>query len=482
MDLLTGLEPDRVFYFFEAISDIPRGSGNTGAVRQYLIQFAEERGLDVMPDEAGNVLIRKNGSAGYENSPAVILQAHMDMVCVKTSDSDHDFNVDPLDLFLEEDMLYADRTSLGADDGIGVAMILAVLDDESLAHPPIEALFTNDEEIGLLGAAAFDTSVLKGRRMINLDSEKEGELTCGCAGGECLYCVLPVEKIRMKGLPVLITISGLKGGHSGTEISLWRANANKLAGRLLNEIDNAAAFSLESVAGGEKDNAIPTEARIRIVIDEDDFQAVSKAIDGFERAIRREYRGIEDDIRVRAEKGNTHKIDVLDMDSQDKVISLLLCLPDGVLQMSGAVPGMVQTSCNLGVIRTGDSEFACTINSRSSVSSGMAATALMIRSLAEKAGAAVRSGGAYPGWDFRDHSPLRDTMVEVYKEMYGEEPRVCTIHAGLECGLFVSSVRGLDVVSMGCDVMNIHTVSERLSISSTARTWDYLKEILAKLK
>ena len=482
MDLLTGLEPDRVFYFFEAVSDIPRGSGQTEGVRDFLVRFAEERGLEAVTDDAGNVLIRKAASEGYEASPAVILQAHMDMVCVKTPESDHDFTKDALDLFVEGDMLYANGTTLGADDGIGMAMILAVLDDDSLAHPPIEALFTNDEEIGLLGAAGFDASVFKGRRMINLDSETEGELTCGCAGGETIFCVLPVEKIRMKGLPVVITISGLKGGHSGAEIHCWRANANKLAARLLNEIQSAAAYSLESISGGEKDNAIPTEARIRLVIDEEDYQPIVKAVESFEKSVRREFRGIDDGIRVKLERGTVHKVDVLSMDSQDKVFGLLLCLPNGIFNMSGTTPGMVQTSCNLGVVRTGETEFVCTIGARSSVLSGRSALELQIRALAEMFGAAVRTESAYPAWEFRENSALRDTMSSVYEEMYGKAPAIVTIHAGLECGLFTSAVRGLDAVSMGCTVLNIHTPAEKLSISSTARTWDYLKQVLASLK
>lgn len=481
MDLLVGLEPDRVFHFFEAISDIPRNSGATEGVRAWLKGFAEERGLACSTDEAGNVLIVKDGSAGRTEEAPVILQAHMDMVCVKNPESYHDFSSEPLELFVEGDELYADGTSLGADDGIGVAMILAVLDSDGISHPPIEALFTNDEEIGLLGAAAFDTASVKGRRMINLDSEDEAVITCGCAGGATVYCILPVEKIRMKGLPVVLTITGLNGGHSGADIDKWRANANKLAGRLLNELSSAAAYSLESVTGGEKDNAIPTEARIRIVIDEEDYQAVLKTTESFEKSIHREYRGIEDHIRVRIEKGTVHKMDVFDMETQDKALALLLSVPNGIAQMSGSMPGLVQSSANLGVVRTTDKEFAVTVSVRSSVMSARNALELRIRELAEHLGAAIMVNGAYPSWEFRENSPLRDAAVAAYTEVYGREPEIVSIHAGLECACFASRIRGLDAISIGPEVTNIHSVSERLSISSVERTWKCLTRLLGML-
>lgn len=335
MDMLKGLEPDLVFHYFEALSDIPRGSGSTEAVKQYLLSFASEKNLEASADDAGNVLIRKAGSEGRESAAPVILQSHMDMVCVKTADSDHDFETQPLDLFVEGDQLYADGTSLGGDDGIGVALTLAVLADDTLEHPPIEAVFTTDEEIGLLGASAFDTSLLRGRRMINLDSEKEGVFTCGCAGGSRVNTIVPIERMRMRGLPVMITVTGLQGGHSGEEITKWRANANKVLGRLLYYLGRSAAFSLESVSGGEKDNAIPTEAKAGIVIDEEDYPIIVTSSEKFEREIRKEYRGIDENIHIGLTKGNAHKLEVMSMDSQDHVISFLLHTPDGISQLSG---------------------------------------------------------------------------------------------------------------------------------------------------
>lgn len=481
MDRLKGLNPEKVFDYFDLICDIPHGSGNTAAVLEFLKNFADEHSLKYKTDEAGNIVIFKKASAGFESSAPVILQGHMDMVCAKRSDVSHDFTKDPLDLSVEGDFLYAEGTTLGGDDGIAVAYILAILDDDTLSHPPIEALITNDEEIGLLGAAGLDPSVLQGKRMINLDSEKEGIITCGCAGGGRIDMIMPVNKVRMKGLPVLISISGLLGGHSGEMIIKGRANANKLMARLLNEIDDAAAFCLENIYGGEKDNAIPTEATAHIVIDEDDFHTVSRVIEKFEKDIRREYRGIEENISVGYEKGNVHKLNVLDSGSQDGILFYLLHAPDGVRKMSGQVPGLVETSSNLAVVRTGEKEFACTVSIRSSVGSARKALERQIYSLGLRSGGNCRTTGEYPEWEFKPNSELRNTMKELYREMYGSEPVINVIHAGLECGLFTQKIRGLDAVSIGPDLFNIHTPDEKLSISSTGRVYDFLVKLLEKL-
>ncbi len=482
MDRLTGLEPAGVFEIFDVICDIPHGSGNTSAMLDFLKRFAEERELRYKADEAGNIVIYKDGSKGKETLDPVILQGHMDMVCAKRPDVSHDFLTEPLDLTIEGDDLYAEGTSLGGDDGIAVAFMLAILDDESLVHPPIEAVFTNDEEIGLLGATSLDVSLLKGRRMINIDSENEGIFTCGCAGGSSVDFIMPIKRVRMKGLPVLLSISGLTGGHSGVKIIDNLPNANKLMARLLHEVDDAAVCCLESVYGGEKDNAIPTDATAHIVIDEIDFHTVSKAVEKFEKDIRREYRGIDEGIRVRVEKGTVHKINVLDAESQENVLFFLLHAPYGVRKMSGLVRGLVETSSNLGVVRTGDAEFACTVSVRSSVGSGRRALERELYSLGAKCGGSCRTSGEYPEWEYRPQSALRDTMVSVYTSMYGEEPVIDVIHAGLECGLFAQRIRGFDAVSIGPDVRDVHTPNEKLSISSTRRVWEFLVALLEKLR
>ena len=482
MDRLKGLEPEKVFDYFDIICDIPHGSNNTGALLEFLRTFAEERSLEYRTDEAGNIVIFKKASSGYENAAPVILQGHMDMVCAKTAESDHDFTKDSLDLSLEGDYLYAEGTSLGGDDGIGVAFILAVLDDDTLAHPPIEALITNNEEIGLLGAIALDASFLKGRRMINLDNETEGVFTCGCAGGACVDFIRPVKRVRMKGLPVVITISGLLGGHSGEMIAKCRPNALKLMARLLHEIDDEAAFCLESVFGGDKDNAIPVSARANIVIDEDDYHAVAKAIERFEKDVRREYKGIDEGIRVSVEKGNVHKLNVLDAESQESILFFLFHAPHGVRKMSGQINGLVETSSNLGVVRTGENEFACTVSVRSSIASSKKALIREVYSLGNRSGGGCRTNGDYPEWEFRNRSELRETMKELFAELYGKDPVINATHGGLECGVFSQKIRGFDAVSIGPDVRDIHTAAEKLSISSVKRVYDYLVALLARLK
>ncbi len=482
MDRLKGLEPEKVFDYFDIICDIPHGSNDTAALLAFLVSFAEERGLEYKTDEAGNIVIYKNASPGYEGAAPVILQGHMDMVCAKTADSTHDFSKDPLDLSLEGDDLYAEGTSLGGDDGIAVAYILAILDDDSLAHPPIEALITNNEEIGLLGAIALDPSVLRGRRMINIDSESEGIFTCGCAGGACVDFIRPVKRVRMKGLPVVVSVSGLLGGHSGEKIIKGRPNAVKLLARLLHEIDDEAAFCLESIYGGDKDNAIPVSASAHIVIDEDDFHAVARAAERFEKDVRREYRGIDEGIHVGIEKGNVHKLNVLDAESQDSILFFLFHAPHGVRKMNGLIEGLVETSSNLGVVRTGENEFACTVNIRSSVATARKAMVREIYSLGARSGGNCRTNGEYPEWEYRSRSELRDVMKDLYVELYGKEPVINVIHAGLECGIFAQKIRGFDGVSIGPDIRDIHTAGEKLSISSARRVYEYLTALLARLK
>lgn len=483
MGVLEGLEPAKVFDFFEQISDIPRGSGNTRQITEFLENFAKERGLASSTDEAGNVVIYAKGTPGYEKSPAVILQGHMDMVCQKRADTEHDFTKDRLDLTVDGDWLYAEGTTLGGDDGIAMAYMLAILDDPEIKHPPLECLFTTDEEIGLIGAEAFDTSKLKGRRMINLDSEHEGVFTAGCAGGVRIDSIFSIERAKLKGLPVIITISGLKGGHSGEMIDKYRANADKLMGRLLFGLEDVAAYSLQSLAGGDKDNAIPFSAKAYIVTDEEDFPAIRTFVQKFERETLAEYAGIDDGISISVEKGTAHRMEVLTPKSQDTVINFLMFAPQGVRQMSGTTPGLVETSSNLGIARIGDKEFAAVEHVRSSVTASKNTLATEICALTELLGGSSHKTGDYGAWEYKAVSPLRDTMIRVYKEQNdGKEPVVNVIHGGLECGIFATKIRGLDAVSMGPDLVGIHTADEKLSISSAERTYKLLLGILEALK
>ncbi len=482
MSVLEGLKPEGVWNYFEELEAIPRGSGNTAAVSEYLENFAKDRDFRYVRDESGNVIIYGPASPEYEESEPVILQGHVDMVTQKTPESSHDFTNDPIELKLDGDLISAADTTLGGDDGIAVAMMLAILDDDTISHPALECVFTTDEEIGLLGAQALDTKNLSGHTLINLDSEEEGIFTCGCAGGVRVDCTLPIERNTLKGLPVLVEISGLKGGHSGSLIDTYRANANKLMGRFLYALQEKVSFSLAAVSGGEKDNAIPTTAKAQFVIDEEDYPIVVTFAEQYNRELLQEYSGIEDSILFTTTKGKVHKVAVMDPSSQDKVMFMIQHTPYGVRKMSGDVEGLVESSSNLGIVRTGDREFACITSVRSSVPSGRKALEDEITSIAELLGGQSRFVGAYPAWEYNEESPLRDVMIEEWTKLYGEEPIVSVIHAGLECGLFYERIPNLDAVSIGPDMQDIHTYNETLSVSSTERVWNFLLNVLAALK
>ncbi len=482
MGVLSNLQPEGVWNYFEELEQIPRSSGNTAAVSDYLEEFAKERDFRYVRDSYGNVVIFGPASVGCEDAEPVILQGHFDMVAQKRADSAHDFAKDPISLIVDGDYVRADGTTLGGDDGIAVAMMLALLDDDTIAHPPLECVFTTDEEIGLLGADAFDPSVLQGRRMINLDSEAEGIFTCACAGGVRVDCTLPITRNSVKGLPVLVEITGLRGGHSGQMINSGRANADKLIGRFLYALQEKVSFSLASVVGGDKDNAIAHTAKAQFVIDEEDYPVVVTFAKQFNQAILQEYAGIDENIDISVKKGNVHKVSAMDPNSQDKVLFMLLQTPYGVRKMSGMVEGLVETSSNLGIVRTGEKEFACIISLRSSILSARQAMEQELTGLVEMLGGQIRFVGAYPAWEYQEESALRDLMTATWREMYDKEAVVDIIHAGLECGLFFERIPHLDAVSIGPDMEDIHTFNEKLSIASTERVWNFLLHVLGELK
>ncbi len=482
MGILTELEPKKVFHYFEEISAIPRGSGDTQAMTEYLVQFAIDHNFDAIADEEGNVIMKKPGSEGYEESAIVILQGHMDMVCASAPGVRHNFETDPIVLTIEDDYITADGTTLGGDDGIAVAYMLAILDDDSIVHPPLECVFTVDEETGLVGAGALDPQFLDGRVMINLDSEKEGIITAGCAGASSITTSIPIGRAVIKGMPVLLDIGGLKGGHSGEEIAKGRINANKLIGRYLYELDRKIAFSLCDVSGGGKDNVIPSAAKAHLVIDEDDLEAAKEFTKEFVASIRKEYAGTDEGLTIKLESGHTHKVSVMDPDSQSNVIMFLMHIPNGVQHMSGISKGLVQTSTNLGIIKTGQTQFLTTSMIRSSLTSEKDFVAAQIRSLAKYMGGSTQTSYSFPAWEYNENSGLQKVMADVYEEITGSRPAVNVIHAGLECGVFADKLEGLDAVSIGPDMLDIHTPDEKLSISSAQRTWDYLLKVLAALK
>ena len=482
MAVLENCEPKRVFHYFEEICKIPHGSGNTRQISDYLVQFAKNHDLKYIQDEMNNVVIYKPGTAGYENAPTVIVQGHMDMVCEKRPDVDHDFTKDGLNLSVEGDYVSANGTTLGGDDGIAVAYGLALLESDTIAHPPLEVFITVDEEIGLLGAVGFDCSVLKGRRFINLDSEAEGSLWISCAGGLSGISHIPVTRLEAKGEKLTVKISGLMGGHSGAEIDKNRANANSLLGKFLHGLDAKAGYELISVQGGQKDNAITRESIAELLTVKENVEAVKEYAASMQTAWREEYTGTDEGITVTVTEEGEQDAKVLHPTSKEKVVFFLVNVPYGVQKMSGTIKGLVETSTNIGILKTSENEVLGSSSIRSSVETARDALSDKIEYLTEFLGGGYERQGVYPAWEYRKDSPLRDKMVEVYEEMYGQKPNVVAIHAGLECGLFYKKMEGLDCVSLGPDMKDIHTSEEVLSISSTERVWKYLVKVLGALK
>lgn len=482
MRILSGYEPERVFYYFEELAGIPHGSGNTKEISDYLVAFAKTHGLAWEQDASNNVIIRKPASQGYENAPAVILQGHCDMVCEKLPGSAHDFSKDGLKLGVDGDEIYAAETTLGGDDGIAVAFMLAVLEDETLAHPALEAVITSDEEIGLLGAAALDTSALKGRILLNMDSEEEGILTVSCAGGMTSVMELPVGRDEASGVQYRVEIAGLQGGHSGVEIDKNRANANLLMGRLLHGLDLRMEFVLAELEGGNKDNAIPRSCAAELVIGSEDEEALLEYLAKLQEQLRREYAGSDEGIVITAKKLGSGTAPVLNMISRQKVLFFLMNLPDGIQKMSAQIPGLVETSLNLGVLRLYPEKLEAVCSVRSSVGSARDALGEKLEYLAEFLGGGYLAQGVYPAWEYQADTPLQKLAVSAYEELFGAAPKVEAIHAGLECGLFYEKLPGLDCISFGPDMKNVHTTEERLSISSTERTYRYLRKLLESIR
>lgn len=480
MRALENCEPKRVFYYFEELCKIPHGSGNTKQISDYLVSFAKEHGLEYVQDEMNNVVIYKPATEGYEDAPAVILQGHMDMVCEKRPDVDHDFTKDPLNISVKDGYVTANGTTLGGDDGIAVAYGLALLESTELAHPALEVLITVDEEIGLLGAEGFDCSALKGKRLINLDSEAEGSLWISCAGGLSGISTIPVQRVEAEGQKTAVKITGLMGGHSGAEIDKKRANANVLMGRFLYTLQKEAVYEIISLAGGQKDNAITREADAELLVE--DVNAVKACAEKVQKGFREEYAGTDEGITIEITDLGASSARVLHPTSREKVLFFLMEVPFGIQKMSGSIDGLVETSTNIGIVKLGEDEFLGSSSVRSSVEAAGAALSDKICYLTEFLGGDYTVQGAYPAWEYRKDSPLRDQMVEVYEEMYGEKPNVVAIHAGLECGLFYKKIEGLDCVSLGPNMKDIHTSEEVLDIASTERVWKYLVKVLESLK
>ena len=479
MAVLDHLEPKGVFKFFEDICAIPHGSGNTKAISDYLVAFAKQRGLEHYQDEVNNVVIIGPATPGYEQAESVIIQGHMDMVCEQAADCTKDMNTEGLDLAVEGDKVFARGTTLGGDDGIAVAMALALLDSDQYPHPRIEAVFTTDEETGMDGAIGLDMSVLKGRRLINLDSEEEGIFIVGCAGGAKVTICLPIEREAFDGQLMHIRLDGLKGGHSGAEIDKGRANADKLMARVLSALDKQQDMRLVSVCGGGKDNAIPLAAEALVCVS--DAEAAKALVEKMGVEFLREFRVNDGGVKLSMAEGES---DLLPMSKEHsrKAISLLVCPPNGIQVMSAEIEGLVQTSLNMGIVKCHEAELEIHISVRSSVASQKQMLLDTLERIADIHGAAYSVHGDYPGWDYNPDSPLRELMEKVFTRCYGHAPKVEAIHAGLECGLFIEKCPGLDCVSFGPDLQEIHTCREVLYIESTQRTWKLLTEVLKEMK
>lgn len=479
MRVLENLEPKKVFYYFEEICSIPHGSGNLDGISSYLARFAKDRGLFHVRDASNNVIIVKEASAGYESVPPIILQGHMDMVAVKKNDCDIDLEKDPLRLNVEGDLIRAEGTSLGGDDGIAVAYILAILDSEDIMHPRIEAVLTTDEEVGMEGATAIDLSMLRAKRMLNIDSEEEGILLTSCAGGMRTDCHIPVTReTDQGGIFLKVSVGGLLGGHSGTEIDKEHSNAIKLLGITLQQIHSKIPFRLADINGGEKDNAIPREAAAVVCIAKDNRNDFIEELKRIETEEKNEKKSKEKHLCIKAEEAECSAESVMDNNSTDRVLAFLVLLPNGVQAMSADIEGLVETSLNVGILRTCDSEVIASSAIRSAIETAKHKVNLQLQTLTKTFGGYTETHGEYPGWQFDPESKLRSDMVRIYRELFGKEVRVEALHAGLECGIMISKIPGLDCVSFGPDIFDIHTTEERLSISSTARMWDYLLEIL----
>lgn len=477
MDVLRDTEPKEVFRYFEDICGIPHGSGNTEAISNYLVEFAKKHDLDCRQDAMGNIIIVKEASAGFEDAETVMLQGHMDMVCEKDSNCRHDFRKEPLELCVIDDYVFAKGTTLGGDDGIAVAMSLAVLAG-NYEHPRLEVVITVDEEIGMLGATGIDLSGCRAKKLLNLDSEEEGILLTSCAGGLKASCAVPVRYRSRSGTKYDLVVCGLNGGHSGTEIDKYNGNANIIMGRLLHFLGTKMEYDIITLRGGLQDNAIPREANAEILVQNEDMEDFECLIRQFEQTIRNEYSANEKNISVYCENNGKVKVNVLTPKTKERVVFLLNTVPDGVQKMSMATKGLVQTSLNFGIMRLHDHEFSLTAAVRSSIKSEKEALSSKLRYLTETIGGAYHESGDYPAWEFKKDSPLREIMISVYEKMYGKKPEVAGIHAGMECGVIYEKMKDIDAVSCGPDILDIHTPKERLSISSTQRTFAYLLEVL----
>lgn len=477
-DWLKENDYKNVFYYFNEISAIPRGSGNCQGISDYLVNFAKEHGLEYIQDEALNVIIRKPASKGYEDYDAVILQGHMDMVCVKEPSKEHDFLTQGLELIIDGNRLMADRTSLGADDGIAVAYMLALLSDKDAKHPMLEAVITTEEETGMDGAKALDFSKIKGKYLLNIDSEEDAKVWCSCAGGLRMDAHFDAVKSCMDGYVFNINISGLLGGHSGADIDKNRANAVLVMSRILYAIREKCNISLVSMNGGEKDNAIPSFCNARIAVLEDASEIIKNEISGIIDTITKLYIGCEPGIRITVSEEGKTTAEVLDNSVFDKVMFLLITAPNGIVGMSSNIEGLVETSLNLGIFEMNDDGVEVRYALRSSSDFEKQLLKERMKYIIEASGAECNASSEYPAWEYRADSKLRELFKKVHFETTGIEAETLAIHAGLECAVFAEKAPYLDMISFGAHMEDIHSPKECLYIDSAIRNYELLEKIL----
>lgn len=463
---------EKALRFFEEFSKIPRGSGNTKAIADYLVDFANKRGLEVMRDESDNVIIRKSATAGYEDRPGIIFQGHTDIVALKTPDCPIDMEKEGLQLYRDGDLLRARGTTLGGDDGVAMAYAMAILDSDDIAHPEFEAVFTSDEEVGLIGATALDGSLLRGRMLINIDSDEEGIFTAGCAGGARVDISLPVKAKTHIGQIYTLSLSGFKGGHSGVEIHKNRANAIKIAAEVLSNLEGVR---LGKAIGGSADNAIPSDIKVIFATKSSIFE-ISQSADSIKEALPEGESEAKFNIEMSISSAK-----LMSIEDSANILALIREMPNGVTRMSEDIEGLVETSLNMGIIKLDSKSLELTVSVRSAKGAEKAKLIERIKQVCASHGAGVGVRGEYPAWEYRKESHLRDVMCKVYRDMYGKDATVVTIHAGLECGIFSDKIEGLDCVSIGPDNRDIHTPDERLSLSSFNRVYEYLINVLKSL-
>jgi len=471
MRILEALKPERVFYYFEDICSIPHGSGNTKRISDYCVNFAKNNDLEFIQDKLNNVIIKKPASSGYESHPSVIIQGHLDMVCEKEDNLDFNFETDSLNIATDGETIFAKGTTLGGDDGIAIAMALAILEDKNAVHPPIEAVFTTDEETGMDGAIGLDTSVLTSKTLINVDSECEGVLTVSCAGGARADIEIPLNKTECNKKAYKVVLDGLIGGHSGAEIDKGRLNSNILMGKFLSSLD--FDYCINDIHGGLKDNAIPRLTECIILTDGNLKNAA-------EKFANQNKVDTDPDLNITVTDYDTQAV-AFDSQSSKTIAKYLSEVVNGIVSMSDDIEGLVQTSLNLGIMKCKVDSIYTSFAVRSSLKAEKTELLNRLEQTARQFNAKFSTHSHYPAWEFKKQSRLRDTMVKTYKEMYNKEPIVEAIHAGLECGLFSDKIENLDAVSIGPDMESIHTTEEKLFIKSVERTYEYLLQILKNL-